>query len=57
MRGLGGYTFPDFKLAPLNFLYWRGVYEPLHFVMERGMMLGLKRRAEEAWRRHGAPAV
>ena len=57
VRGRSGYTFPDLKLRPLNALYWRGIYEPLHFIMERGMMLGLKRRAERAWRESRATAV
>jgi hypothetical protein len=48
VRGRGMFRFPDLKLPALNLLYWRGVYEPVHFVMERGMMLGLKRRAEAA---------
>ena len=46
MRGRGRYTYPDLKLAPLNFLYWRAVFEPAHFIMERKMMLGIKERAE-----------
>lgn len=56
VRGRSGYTFPDLKLRPLNALYWRGIYEPLHFIMERGMMLGLKQRAETAWRESRATA-
>jgi hypothetical protein len=56
VRGLGGYRAPNLVVPPLNFLYWRGVYEPLHFVMERGMMLGLKERAERAWRERPARA-
>jgi hypothetical protein len=57
VRGRNGYTFPNLVLPPLNFLYWRGLYEPLHFIMERGMMLGLKERAERAWREQAASAA
>jgi len=46
VRSLGIYEMPDLKLAPLNFLYWRLVFEPGHFIMERKMMLGIKQRAE-----------
>ena len=34
----------------LNFFCWRVVYEPLHFIMERKMLLGIKERAERACR-------
>jgi hypothetical protein len=37
---------PDLKNALLNFILWRGVFEPAHFIMERKMMLGIKQRAE-----------
>lgn len=40
-RGAGA---PDVLLAPLGTF----VFEPAHFVMERGMLLGIKRRAERA---------
>jgi hypothetical protein len=33
---------PNVALAPLGFL----VFEPAHFIMERGMLLGIKARAE-----------
>jgi hypothetical protein len=46
VRGRGVYEFPDLKLPPLNFVYWRMIFEPAHFIMERGMMLGIKPRAE-----------
>lgn len=39
---------PDLKNPLLNFLVWRVVFEPAHFIMERKMMLGLKARAEAA---------
>ena len=31
-----------------NFVIWRILTEPLHFVMERKMLLGIKQRAEAA---------
>lgn len=36
------------RYAPglLNFLIWRILYEPAHFLMERAMLLGIKARAE-----------
>ena len=36
--------------GPLNWLMWRGMTEPAHFVMERKMLLGIRERAERAWR-------
>jgi uncharacterized protein YndB with AHSA1/START domain len=37
-----------FDLGPLgNLLYWRMFFEPGHFIMERKMMLGIKKRAED----------
>jgi hypothetical protein len=45
VRGRGRFTMPDLGKVG-NFLYWRGVFEPAHFVMERKMMLEIKRRAE-----------
>ena len=38
-RGAGK---PNVALAPIGAL----LFEPAHFIMERGMMLGIKRRAE-----------
>lgn len=47
VRGRGQMVNPD--LGPVgNFLFWRLLFEPAHFVMERGMMRGLKKRAERA---------
>jgi hypothetical protein len=46
VRSRGVYEMPDLRLPPFNFLYWRGVFEPGHFIMERKMMLGIKERAE-----------
>ncbi|HSB11242.1 MAG TPA: hypothetical protein VLM38_17270 [Blastocatellia bacterium] len=36
----------DSKPGLLNWIYAYGVLEPSHFIMERRMMLGIKRRAE-----------
>jgi len=56
MRGRGAYT-PDLHNAVLNFVLWRVVYEPAHFIMERKMMLGIKQRAERLAReKRGRPA-
>lgn len=51
----GGDPVP-WDLGPAgNALYWRGIFEPTHFIMERKMMLGIKRLAEElAYRRDAA---
>jgi hypothetical protein len=38
----------DYPPTLANFLIWRVITEPLHFVMERKMMLGIKQRAEAA---------
>jgi hypothetical protein len=43
LRGPGTPSLLGIVLGPLNAF----VFEPAHFVMERGMMLGIKRRAEE----------
>jgi hypothetical protein len=45
VRGRGDYN-PDFKNILLNFIFWRVIFEPAHFIMERKMMLGIKQRAE-----------
>ena len=57
VRSRGVYEMPDLKFPPLNFLYWRGVFEPAHFIMERGMMLGIKARAERAARRQKSQKI
>ncbi|HZK78225.1 MAG TPA: hypothetical protein VFC35_04905 [Gemmatimonadaceae bacterium] len=41
-RGRGVPTISGIALTPLSLL----VFEPAHFIMERGMLLGIKRRAE-----------
>jgi hypothetical protein len=50
VRGRGVYTLPDITNPILRFIYWRLIFEPAHFIMERGMLLGLKKRAERAYR-------
>jgi hypothetical protein len=45
IRGRGEFN-PDLKNSILNFILWRGIFEPAHFIMERRMMLGIKERAE-----------
>jgi len=47
IRGRGEFN-PDLKNVLLNFIVWRGIFEPAHFIMERKMMLGIKERAEES---------
>jgi len=47
VRGRGRFELPDLG-RPLNFLYWRLVFEPAHFLMERRMLQGIKERAEGA---------
>jgi hypothetical protein len=39
---------PEIRNPVLHFLYWRVLFEPAHFVMERKMLLGIKQRAEAA---------
>jgi hypothetical protein len=56
IRGHGDYN-PDFKNFLLNFLCWRVIFEPAHFIMERKMMLGIKARAEALASRHRAEAA
>jgi hypothetical protein len=38
----------DYPPTLANFLIWRVITEPLHFLMERKMLLGIKQRAETA---------
>lgn len=47
VRGRGR-SNPDLGNDLLNFLCWRLLFEPTHFIMERKMMLGIKHRAEAA---------
>ena len=46
IRGRGNFAQPDLGNAFLNFVYWRLIFEPAHFIMERKMMLTLKELAE-----------
>ena len=46
IRSQGDYE-PDLRNPLLNFLLWRVVFEPAHFIMERRMLLGIKERAEK----------
>jgi len=41
-----GALYPDLRLSALNFVFWRLVFELAHALMERGMLRGIKRRAE-----------
>jgi hypothetical protein len=41
-----GDDIPQIENRLLHFLYWRVLFEPAHFVMERKMLLGIKKRAE-----------
>lgn len=50
IRSQGDYE-PDLRNHVLNFLLWRVVYEPAHFIMERKMLLGIKERAEKLARK------
>jgi len=49
IRGRGDYN-PAWENPLLNFLVWRMIFEPAHFIMERKMLLGIKSRAESAAR-------
>ncbi|MEO8456202.1 MAG: hypothetical protein ABI559_00180 [Chloroflexota bacterium] len=55
IRNRGYFENPDprtgqplrFDLGPIgNVVYWRGLFEPAHFIMERKMMLGIKALSE-----------
>lgn len=45
-RGEGQPSLGAVALAPFGLL----VFEPAHFIMQRGMLLGVRDRAEKAWR-------
>ena len=51
-RGSGEPSIAAFLAAPLNVF----VFEPAHFIMERGMLRGIRRRAESAARSVAAAA-
>jgi hypothetical protein len=45
VRSQGEFARPD--LGPIgNFIYWRGIFEPAHFIMERKMLVRMKELAE-----------
>jgi hypothetical protein len=46
IRSQGDYE-PNLGNPVLNFLLWRVVFEPAHFIMERKMLLGIRERAEK----------
>jgi hypothetical protein len=47
VRGQGEFKMPN--LGPvLNQVYWRGIFEPAHFIMERKMLLNIRRLAERS---------
>jgi hypothetical protein len=41
--------YPSMKVrgSTLNTIYYYGLFEPAHFIMEAGMMMGIKRKAEQ----------
>ncbi len=41
------YPSMEVKQSRMMQLYYYGLFEPLHFIMESGMMMGIKQRAEE----------
>jgi len=51
IRSQGDYE-PNLGNPVFNFLLWRVVFEPAHFIMERKMLLGIKERAEKLARKH-----
>jgi hypothetical protein len=46
IRGRGNFAQPDLGNPLLNFIYWRLIFEPAHFIMERRMMMNLKEFVE-----------
>ena len=40
------YPSMEIKQSKLATVYYYGLFEPLHFIMESGMMMGIKQRAE-----------
>ena len=48
-RAVEDWYYGLIPFAALNFVYWRLLFEPAHFIMERKMMLGIKQRAERAF--------
>ena len=46
-RLLVRYPSMEVRQSKLAALYYYGLFEPLHFIMESGMMMGIKQRAEK----------
>ena len=46
-RLLVRYPSMEVRQSKLVALYYYGLFEPLHFIMESGMMMGIKQRAEK----------
>ena len=44
----------DYEPTPGNFVMWRVIVEPLHFIMEQRMLAGIKERAEKG---HGSSQI
>jgi hypothetical protein len=40
------YPSMEVKQSKLSTIYYYGLFEPLHFIMESGMMMGIKQKAE-----------
>ncbi len=42
--------YPSMKVkgSTLNTIYYYSLFEPIHFIMEAGMMMGIKRKAEKS---------
>ena len=41
------YPSMEIKQSKMMAIYYYGLFEPLHFIMESGMMMGIKQRAEK----------
>ena len=59
VRIRGEYPDPATKrLGPLaNFVIWKVIFEPGHFIMERKMLVTVKGLAERQWRATSAPSL
>lgn len=55
IRNLGSFN-PDLHNGLLNCVLWRGIFEPAHFIMERKMMLTIKRLAEQSYNQGYLPS-
>jgi hypothetical protein len=45
-RLLVRYPSMEVRQSKVNQAYYYGLFEPLHFIMESGMLMGIKQRAE-----------